>query len=278
MTAKEFYWTTKDGIDIFGKEWPLNDPKAVIGLVHGLGEHISRYDHVATFLNEKGYAVVGYDRRGHGQSGGKRGHAPSLQALLEEIDGLLAQCKKRYPNLPVIFYGHSMGGCLVLSHALRQKSSADLVISSAPWIQLGKPPAAALESVARLINRVFPAFAIPNGLDPKQISKDEKEVKAYTSDPLVHNKISVGCAVAMDEAASELDQFKGAFPVPVLVLHGAEDQITSPKASKGFTERLSSEKQYELIPDSYHEIHNDFHREEVFSVIQKWLEKQLKTV
>ncbi|MFT7603149.1 MAG: acylglycerol lipase, partial [Saprospiraceae bacterium] len=106
----EFNWQTKDGITIFGKEWKTENPKAVIALVHGFGEHCMRYDAMANYYNRKGYAMIGYDRRGHGQSTGPRGFTPNFEAYLDEVAALIEAGKKRYPGKPIILYGHSMGG------------------------------------------------------------------------------------------------------------------------------------------------------------------------
>ena len=82
MSIKEFSWLTKDQLNIHAVEWSIEQPQAVMALVHGLGEHCRRYDHLAHFFNDKGYAFIGYDRRGHGRSEGKRGHTLDFEAFL----------------------------------------------------------------------------------------------------------------------------------------------------------------------------------------------------
>lgn len=89
-------------------EWTASDearargdaPSAVVLLVHGMGEHMGRYDHVASMLNEAGYAALGFDQRGHGRTDGRRGHTPSYEGLLEGVDLLFAEAAQRYPGLP----------------------------------------------------------------------------------------------------------------------------------------------------------------------------------
>ena len=115
MTSNEFNWTTPDKVKIYAKEWKVEFPKAVIALVHGLGEHCNRYQHLAEYFAKHNIATVGYDRRGHGQSEGKRGHSPNYETLLQEVDQLLEVTKNRYPITPVFIYGHSMGGNILLN-------------------------------------------------------------------------------------------------------------------------------------------------------------------
>lgn len=275
MTSMEFYWTTSDGINIFAKDWSIEQPKAVIALVHGMGEHCLRYDHVASFFNEQGYAMVGYDRRGHGQSGGKKGHAPNIGVLLDEIDDLLKQCKQRYANLPILFYGHSMGGCLVVLHAIKRHPKVNAIFCSSPWIQLGTPPNGATKLVASLINRFAPSVTLSNGLNVKHISKDPKEVKRYADDPLVHNKISIALALGMMDASNEVNTLSGDFKYPLYILHGADDQITAPTASEALAKRLIGDVQMEILPDRYHEMHNDFHKEVVFEKVLHWMNRKI---
>src|SRR5512136_1991277 len=122
MKITEWTWKSFDGLDMYGRAWaPDGAPKAAILLVHGLGEHVGRYDHVAAALTEKGYAMHGSDLRGHGRSGGPRGHTPSYDALLEDMTGFLSQIEGRCDGLPRFLYAHSLGGNLALNYVLRHK-------------------------------------------------------------------------------------------------------------------------------------------------------------
>jgi alpha-beta hydrolase superfamily lysophospholipase len=99
--------------------WRPETPKAVVVLVHGLGEHINRYQHVADAFVKAGYAMQAFDLRGHGKSAGQRGHTPTYESLMDDIADFIADAQKRYPDLPVFFYGHSMGGNHVINYDLR---------------------------------------------------------------------------------------------------------------------------------------------------------------
>lgn len=110
MQPTEFNWTNDNGNKIYAIEWPVTAARAVIGLIHGVGEHCRRYDHVSKFFAKNGIAVVAYDRQGYGRSEGRRGHAAKYSEYIDEVAHLLIECERRYPDLPAFLYGHSMGG------------------------------------------------------------------------------------------------------------------------------------------------------------------------
>ena len=120
MKHYEMTWKARDGLDIFAQSWEptILQPKAVVCLVHGLGEHTSRYAHVAEAFGRQGFVLFGADLRGHGRSGGARGHISSIEDFMKDIDVLLEQARLRYPGLPIILYGHSLGGIQVLHYGL----------------------------------------------------------------------------------------------------------------------------------------------------------------
>ena len=133
MQHIEFTQQAPDGIQFYFQGWqPETPPKAVVCLVHGLGEHSGRYAHVAAALNDAGYALLGFDLRGHGKSGGPRGHTPSYETLMDDIGRLLAEAAHRYPGRPQFLYGHSLGGNLVLNYALRRKPGIGGVVATSP--------------------------------------------------------------------------------------------------------------------------------------------------
>ena len=125
MNYVDVQWQSADGLQLVGRSWePDSEPRAVVCLVHGLGEHCGRYQHVAAALTEAGFAVLACDQRGHGRSAGKRGVIPSYDALMDDIGLLLEQASQRYPGKPRFLYGHSLGGNEVINYALRRKPDA----------------------------------------------------------------------------------------------------------------------------------------------------------
>ena len=164
MKTFESSWIDKDGLKFYSRGWePEKKPKAVVALVHGHGEHIGRYAHVGEAFNNAGYALVGFDLRGHGRSGGPRGHTPSFEALMDDIDLLLDQVHSRYPGLPVFLYGHSLGGSLVLNYGLRRKPDVVGVIATSPALHTEPEEHPVKVLMAKVLGRLLPTADDPHG-------------------------------------------------------------------------------------------------------------------
>ena len=275
MRTEDHSFTTNDGLKIYAKHWGIDAPKALICLVHGLFEHCNRYDKYARSFNENGYAVLGYDRRGHGHSEGKRGHTPSFEAYLQEVDQLINLGKKLYANVPIILYGHSQGGNIVLNYIIDRKPKVKLVIATSPWIILANNPPAILLSLLGLLNRLLPTFNAPNDLDAKAISSIESEVKKYVEDPMVHRAVTFRTGAEMLKSANKLLNFNGDFPVPLLLMHGDSDRVVAPESSIGFAERAKGNIELKIWEGQFHEIHNDTKSKEMFEHAVEWLNNNL---
>lgn len=276
MTPESFSWENSAGLKIAGRYWPVANPCLMVCLVHGFGEHIGRYEHVAAFFNQHQIAVIGYDRSGHGASAGKRGHTRSYDLLLEEIDALVDQAKIRSPHIPLVLYGHSQGGNLVLNYTLRNPGKIKGVISTGPWIRLAFKPPALKVFIGKLTRSIFPALSQPNGLNPAHLSTDPGVGKAYLTDPLVHNRITTETGLSMLESGDFLDGFSGAFPVPLLLMHGEKDQITSPLATKAFADRVRGDITLRIWEGLYHEIHNEYRQAAVLDTLFDWLKTRFQ--
>ena len=272
---KELSWENRKGIKLDAQEWPVKSPKAVIALVHGQGEHIGRFDHVAKWFNFHDVAVIGSDLQGYGKSGGLKGHADSLDDFLDDIGLLLENAKQAYPKTPVFLYGHSMGGSLVLNYTIKRDPVIAGLIVTSPWIRLAFEPPALKVIAGKILRRFIPRLTLPTGLAAHFISHDEKVVAAYKSDPYVHDKLSTSTGVAILEMGEWLDKFSGVFSIPVLLMHGSGDKITSAPATKEFYERLAGEVTYKEWKDLYHEMHNEPEKEDLFSFTFDWMQKQL---
>lgn len=268
--------TASDGTSLFTRAWLAPSSKAVIVLIHGFGEHSGRYAHFADFFNQNGYSVVSMDNRGHGKSGGKRGHAPSYDVYLNDIETLLNYAKQQVPQLPIYLYGHSMGGNLALNYTLRRKPALKGVIATGPWIRLAFEPKPILVTIGKLFRKVLPGFSQGSGLVQDHISKDPAVVEAYKNDPLVHGTITASASIGLLEAAAFLNSYEGAMPVPTLIMHGDEDLLTSQPASEEFAQRVGATVTYKKWHGMYHEIHNEPQKLEVFNFTLGWLEHDIK--
>lgn len=274
QSKNKWHFKSKEGLELFAHAYPSkNPPKAIICLVHGHGEHIERYEHLAAALNDADYALIGFDHRGHGQSDGPRGHTPSYETLLDDIDAFLAEVDKDYPDLPRILYGHSMGGNLVLNYTLRRNPELKGVIATGPWIKLAFEPPAVQVFLGKTMDKIFPAFIQASGLETAALSRDPEVVRAYEEDSLVHDKISARLFVGMYESGLWALENAEEFPLPLLLMHGSADRLTSADASREFAEKAGEKVKLKIWDGFYHEIHNEPEQADVFKTIIDWLEK-----
>ncbi len=274
MERHEWPFTAGDGIPLWGSDWRPAEVRAVVSLVHGIGEHSGRYAHVAQALNEAGYALVAFDLRGHGHSGGLRGHAPDYEALMADIDLLLEESRRRFPGLPHFLYGHSLGGNLALNYCLRRQPALEGVVVTSPWLALPTRPRRWKTTLGRLLDRVRPETTLSRGSDLTALSSDPAVAAAYRQDPLVHDRISVRLYALMDAAGAEALAQAARFPLPLLLMHGAADTVTSPFASQAFCNTAPA-CSFRLWPRLRHELHNERGREAVLGAMIAWLDEQL---
>lgn len=277
MNHLEMNWKTRDGLDIFAQSWEptILQPKAVICLVHGLGEHTSRYAHVAEAFGRQGFVLFGADLRGHGRSGGARGHISSIEDFMQDIDELLTQARVRYPGLPIILYGHSLGGIQVLYYGLTHKPDIKGVIATSSGLHTALEKQHLKVMMAKILGSLVPNASIASGLDPKSISRDEKVVQAYIHDPLVHDKISLGFGKIMVGVTTWVLAHASEFPLPLLLLHGKADKLAFPSSSIEFAASLKGKCTLVLWDDAYHELHNEPEKNEVFKTMMLWMDARL---
>ena len=279
MKTFESKWEGNDGIMFFMQGWePDTAPKALIALVHGLGEHSGRYAHVGQVMADAGYALAGFDLRGHGKSGGARGHSSSLNAYMHDIRRFLDLMAQRYPKLPCFLYGLSLGGLLSLSYAIQYGADLKGVMVSGAALRSSLQEQKTKIALVKLLGSFLPAVTIHSGLDPTTLSRDSKVVDAYINDPLVHYSASLGfgksALSAIDLCFARAKEFK----IPLLIMHGTADKLTYPSGSEDFA-RLASEHNKDvtlkLWDGLYHELHNEPEKAEVVRVMVEWVGKRL---
>ena len=244
-----------DGLQLAWYRWdPPGRPLGTICLVHGLGEHAGRYGHVADAFREAGFVFMAYDLRGHGRSGGIRGHSPGYDRTLDDLGLILGMA----PARPCFAYGHSLGGQYVLRQALERPSGIDGVIATSPWLRLAFPAPRIKVLLGRSLHRIIPSVTLASGLEQGALSRDPAVVAAYAADPLVHDRISFRQGIDMLDGGEHLLARAEGFRLPLLLVHGSADRLTDPRATEAFYQRASSpDKTLRLWPDVFHETHND---------------------
>lgn len=261
---------------LFGQTWQPENVKAVIVLVHGMGEHSTRYtSFVIPQLIKNNFAVISFDQFGHGKSEGKRGHCPSYEALMNLVEFAIKKGESLFPNLPVYLYGHSLGGNLVINYCLKRKHNLKGVIATSPFLRLAFQPPKWKMFIGKLLLKIMPSLTMPSEIETKAISRDKDEVKLYEEDKLVHDKVSPMYSFPIMKNGVWAIKNANKLKISMLVLHGTGDRIIDYKASEEFCNN-TKKAELKLFKGGYHELHNDICKEEFMETIINWLEKSQK--
>ena len=295
-TAQLAPFTASDGENLALYEWPMQPwghdrdlpPRAVVLIVHGLGEHAVRYDHVAQQLLSWGFAVRAYDQRGHGESGGARGGLSSETLLLDDLAEVVDDTRLRARSLlrsadgaettlplPLILLGHSLGGLVVGRFVSLGMRPVDGLVMSSPALDPG------LGAFQKLLLAVLPVIApnlrINNGLNPAYLSHDPEVVRKYLADPLVHAKISARLARFIASAGPATVAAAGNWGTPTLLMYAGADKLVNPAGSRAFAEAAAGGPGAKVLTvkcfdELYHEIFNEPDSAPVFAVLKAWLD------
>ena len=270
-----------DGLGLFGylydPDCEAQDCRAVISLIHGFAEHGGRYAHMGAALNEAGIALMSADLRGHGKSEGKRGVVSGYPDFYGDIDALLAETRKRFPDVPHFLMGHSMGGGILLNYkAARDLSQVMGYIASAPLIKLTKPAPEFLRPLMLILRKLAPNFTFSRKVNGEDISTLADEARAYETDPLVHANLSAALALDMiDYGEAALDK-ADQWTAPLLLMHGEADNVTDPQASMAFEAQAGAAVTLRTFEGAFHEIHNDKCRNDVYHEIISFITDTLR--
>lgn len=252
---------------------PGENTRAVVIMIHGLGEHIQRYSYWADLFKAAGIGFTGVDLPGHGRSPGRRGNIRNYSVLKDMIDILISSTGKTFPGIPLYIYGHSLGGGIVLDYVIRNNPRIKGVIVSSPWLRLSSEPPKSKVFMASLLKYIVPGLVQPSGLVSDHISHDREVVEKYKSDPLVHDRISVALFFSVMNAARYSLEHAGEMKVPALIIHGSDDLITSPEGSREFASK-NSNTEVRIFEGGYHELHNEPFKADVFEYVLKWIDKK----
>jgi alpha-beta hydrolase superfamily lysophospholipase len=275
MAARTGSLTASDGVALFTHAWTIANPKALVVLTHGFGEHGARYGGLGRTLTKAGYALYAYDVRGHGRSQGRRGHIPSYAALLDDLSRLVANARAEHPEAPLFLFGHSMGGNIAISYALRRSEGLSGVLVTAPLLRLGFIPPFWKVAIARIFARLVPGLTLATGLDQNNLSHDPVVVESIRADPLAHGRMSARTFVSLMDAADYALLNAPRLRVPILLLHGDDDRLTDIAGTEAFHASVEGpDKQFISFPGMYHEILNEVDAAAVHATIVEWLDRR----
>lgn len=258
--------------DIYYQNWLPETSKAAILICHGIAEHSGRYHRFAEHFVSKGFAVYGFDHVGHGLSSGYRCHIPSQELVMQCIESMRKLIEEHLGETRIILLGHSMGGLMAAAYISRyQQHIAGCVLSGPAIASDAKPPEWVVTAI-KGIAKVLPRLGLIK-LDPQGVNSDQTEVEAYINDPLnLKNKIDTGTITTLDSTQHYALSQAAKVELPLLIQHGEQDPLTSPKGSQQYFEQLgSAQKTLITYPNMLHEIYNEPERLKVFDDLEHWL-------
>jgi alpha-beta hydrolase superfamily lysophospholipase len=229
---------------------------------------------VAAALVARGFAVVGWDLRGHGRSSGARGDIATGELL---VDDLAAVCARfREEGCPLFLFAHSLGGQIALRLIEKDAAIGLGAVIASPWLRLAFDPPWWKLALARVAMRVWPKFVQARDIRSERLSRDAAHLASFPDRDLVHQRISARMYFGLRAAGERIFAEAHSVRTPLLLLHGDDDPVTSHHATCEFFERVgSADKTLRIYPGTRHETHNDLDRAQVLREIGDWIEARL---
>ncbi len=269
------FFETTGGKKLHYKSWICDRAKAVFLVVHGLGEHIGRYEDAGRTLMSMEYSVCGFDLRGHGASDGKRGDIEDFSVFLSDIRDFCEFVKSFYEE-KLFILGHSFGGLLALLYLTGFPEGITGAVISNPILKFKMRIPPYKLALGNLLKGIYPSLSFSNGIKAEELSRDKEIVKSYKEDALVHDRISARLFFQMLREIESLKASTEHFKTPLLLLLSGDDRIIDSKESKIFFDRIKFEdKKLIELKDFYHEPFNEIWKEEVFDCIDSWISPHL---
>ena len=267
--------TMSDGQVLHVRDWPLANARRSIVLVHGLGEHSGRYQALAGWLRQRGFAVRAYDQRGHGQSTGQRGAVRHRDDLLSDLAAIYTDYADRTGSHPLLL-GHSMGGLVAARTVLDHRIQPPALILSSPALRTHQPRWQ--QQLARVLGRCLPNLPLRNGLPFDKLSHDRAMIAGYKNDPLRHGWITPRLADFLFRAGAATIADAPSLSQPTLLLVAGSDALVDASGSRDFAAGAWATQQLttRIFDTLYHELFNEAEpaRGQVLKQLGDWLERQ----
>jgi alpha-beta hydrolase superfamily lysophospholipase len=277
VEQSEFYIDSHDNLSLYARIYKsASRPKAIIIIIHGYSEHSGRYNHWAERFVKHGYYVLSYDLRGHGLSELRKGYRLSYYKFIKDLSIVCQKAESIFPEIPKIIYGHCFGGNLVINYLISDISNIDGLIVSAPWLQTEFHIPRLKLLFGYLFRNIVPRFLIRMSIRPEDLSRDPVYIENVMKDPLVCGHIPARLLSEIKAAGARASKSIYKINLPMLVMHGTADRITSFKASKEFVMNSSKRTTFREWTGHYHDLHNDTDADEVFGYVTEWLDKTFK--
>lgn len=273
---------TPDGISLFLRSWlPVPDengaePRATVVICHGQGDHSGRYDHVARYFAQRGYAVYAHDHRGQGKSGGHRGHIDRFANYYDDLWLVIKTVKARQAGKKLFLIGHSLGGLIAIGYAQSRPKTINGLIASSPGLERSMHVPAIKLILGKLMLHIAPRFALNPGLQAEGLTHDPQVAAAYKADPIREPRVTARFYAEFEKAGRDVRRNAGALTVPSLIMPGGDDPICSTPATVQFYDEVSAaDKTLVVWEGMYHEIFNEIDKQKVLEVAESWVAERL---
>lgn len=255
---------------------PSNKPKAILLVAHGLAEHSGRYLNLVNHFVPQGYAIYGFDYRGHGRSPGLPGYIEHFSHYINDLQVFGDMVRKKHSGTKFFLLGHSMGGTIAITYTIAHQDEFDGLLVSGATLQVGASVSPVMILAARILSRLLPKVGL-DVIEATAISRDQDVVAAYVNDPLVYRgKIRARLGAELIKAIQKLPPQMAKINLPILIMQGTADRLSEPSGSKILYQRVSSsDKTLKLYDSFYHEIFNEPGRRQVFADIEAWLDAHI---
>ena len=266
------YGVTRDGLIQLRRRWPAAGPaRAAVYVLHGVSEHSGRYEHVGAALAGRGFEVVAVDHRGHGRSGGRRGHVDRWSQYLDDVEDQMAEIRSL--DLPVVMLGHSLGGLMALSYCVEGRPAPDLLAVSAPALGYALDrPRQLLRLAGPVLASLAPTATVGINRDLSLLAADPEVAAEAAADPLWNREVTISLGWEVLRAAVRTRTRLDRLEVPVLCVHGRDDHLVPAAASEILAAAGAERQVYEGLG---HEVFNEPTGLEVLAEVIDWIEAEL---
>ncbi|MBN2078287.1 MAG: lysophospholipase [Spirochaetes bacterium] len=262
----------KGGTEIFFQNWDTSSPRGILVIAHGVGEHGGRYTNIIRELAKNGISIYAPDHRGHGRSGGPRGHVESFMDYVYDLKLFIDLIKEEKNELPLVLLGHSMGGVIACKYALSYPDDVDALVLSSPAVMPAVEVPAWKTKLGKVFSRYAPSFSMKTGLNPEELSHDLDVVDAYENDRLVHDHVSARWYTEFTKAGEECINRALELRMPLMVFQGREDKIVDYRGSETLFRNASSlKKELHIFEGLYHETMNEKDNVTVLQLVARWI-------
>lgn len=271
---KESILRAKDGTKLYTQSW-CNEgkPKAVVCIIHGNGGHSGRFEHWAKMFVNHNIAVSTFDLRGNGKSEGKRGHAPSYNTLINDVDIFYRATITKFRNIPLVIYGHSLGGNLAINYVLRKKPNIQGLVTSSPWLRITYKPQNFKFQLGKALRYIYPKFSFSSGLSEFDLSGSNNSFRKLNEDSLLHKKISVKLFLESKEIGIWALKNIYKINIPFIMMFGKDDKLTSYKACQEYIENAGPNTRMKIWESQGHNLHNNLGNLKIHQSIVQWMKE-----